>query len=63
MPFRTFMEYPSTNTSIASSGLGKWTRASATGDWGDGGGGFGVGSSCGDSEALHHGTVRETDRE
>ena len=63
MPFRTFMEYPSTNTSIASSGLGKWTRAPATRDRGDGGGGFGVGSSCGGSEALHHGTVRETDRE
>ena len=63
MPFRTFMEYPSTNTSIASSGLGKWTRAPAIGDRGDRGGGFGVGLSCGSSEALHHGTVRETNRE
>ena len=47
MPFGTFTEYPSTNTSIASSGLGKWTRAPATGGRGDGGGGSGVGSGCG----------------
>ena len=31
MPFGTFMEYPSTNTLITSSELGKWTQASVTG--------------------------------
>ncbi|KAK7853251.1 serine/threonine-protein kinase svka [Quercus suber] len=48
MPFRTFTENLLTNTSIASSGLGKWTRALATGDWGNIGGGFGVMSDCAD---------------
>ena len=36
------MKYPSTNTSIVSSGLGKWIGAPATEGQGDGGGGSGV---------------------
>ena len=42
MPFGTFTEYPSTNTLITSSELGKWTQAPAIGDQGDGGGGSGI---------------------